>query len=161
MDNTTRKNARTIKDSFEVIIINSKRNLNLIESDRDKEVYNSFFQKFLNNNNIKHYCRNTSSDAVFAERFIRTIRDLLKRPVFEKGVGNWKFTLPTKTKQYNNRVHSSTKLTPIQSSFKKNQGFAYKNLLDKRKKVKPKFQKRDLLRTTDSKKTFSKGDTTN
>ena len=34
-------------------------------------------------------------------------------------------------------------------------------MLDKRKKVTPKFQVNDLIRTVDIKKTFSKGDTTN
>ena len=52
-------------------------------------------------------------------------------------------------------------MTPIQASLKKNEGFVYKNLLDKRKKVTPKFQINDLVRTADLKKTFSKGDTTN
>ena len=33
--------------------------------------------------------------------------------------------------------------------------------MDKRKKIKPKFQINDLVRTADLKKTFSKGDTTN
>ena len=57
--------------------------------------------------------------AVFAERFNRTIRDLLNRPVFGKGDPNSFDILPTKTKQYNIRVHTSTKLTPIQPFFKK------------------------------------------
>ena len=64
-------------------------------------------------------------------------------------------------KQYNNRVHSSTKLSPKDASLKKNERYAYKNLLDKRKKIKPKFQISDLVRAADLKKTFSKGDTTN
>ena len=51
-------------------------------------------------------------------------------------------------------------MTPIQASLKKTEGFVYNNLLDKRKKVKPKFQVNDLVRTADLKKTFSKGDTT-
>ena len=154
------KNAQTIKDSFENILINSKRKPNLIETDRGKEFYNNIFQDFLNKNDIKLYSRNTSLGAVFAERFNRTIRDLLKKIVFEKGDGNWIDILQTITKQYNNRIHSSTKLTPIQASLKKNEGYVYKNLLDKRKKVKPKFQINDLVRTADLKKTFSKGDTT-
>ena len=69
--------------------------------------------------------------------------------------------LPIITKQYNNRIHSSTKLTPIQASLKKNEGYVYKNLLDKRNKIKPKYEIGDLVRTADLKKTFSKGDTTN
>ena len=138
-----------------------KKKTNLIESDRGKKFYNKIFQDFLNKNNIKLYSRNSSYGAVFAERFNRTIRDLLKKPVFEKGDSNWIDISPTITKQYNNRIHSSTKLTPIQASLKKNEGYVYKNLLDKRKKVKPKFQINDLVRTADLKKTFSKSDTTN
>ena len=155
------KNAQTIKDSFENILISSKRKPKLIESDRGKEFYNKIFQYFLNKNNIKLYSRNSSYGAVFPERFNRTIRDLLKKPVFEKGDSNWIDILPTITKQYNNRMHSSTKLSPKDASLKKNEGFVYKNLLDKRKKVKPKFQINDLVRTADLKKTFSKSDTTN
>ena len=155
------KNAQTIKDSFENILISSKRKPNLIESDRGKEFYNNMFQDFLNKNNIKLYSRNTSLGAVFAERFNRTIRDLLKKIVFERGDANWVDILPTITKQYNNRVHSSTKLSPKDASLKKNEGYVYKNLLDKRNKIKSKFQINDLVRTADLKKTFSKGDTTN
>ena len=155
------KNAQTMKDSFENIIITSKRKPNLIETDRGKEFYNNIFQDFLIKNNIKLYSRNSSYGAVFAERFNRTIRDLLERPVFEKGDGKWIDLLPTITKQYNNRVHSSTKLSPKNASLKKNEGFVYKHLLDKRSKIKPKFQINDLVRTADLKKTFSKSDTTN
>ena len=113
------KNAQTIKDSFENNLISSKRSPNLIESDRGKEFHNNIFQDFLNKNNIKLYSRNSSYGAVFAERFNHTIRDLLKKIVFEKGDGNFIDVLPTITKQYNNRIHSSTKLTPIQASLKK------------------------------------------
>ena len=155
------KNAQTIKDSFENILIRSESKPNLIESDRHKGFYNNIFQDFLNKNDIKLYSRNSSFGSVFAERFNRTIRDLLKRPVFEKGDGNWIDVLPTIKKQYNNRIHSSTKLTPIQARLKKNEGFVYKDLLDKRKKIKPKDEIVNLVRTADFKRTFSKGDTTN
>ena len=142
-------------------MINSKRKPNLIETDRGKEFYNNVFQDFLNKNNIKLYSRNTDLGAVFAERFNRTIRDLLKKIVFEHGDAIWIDVLQTITKQYNNRIHSSTKLSPKDASLKKNEGFVYKNLLNKRNKIRPKFQIRDLVRTTDLKKTSSKGDTTN
>ena len=155
------KNAQTIKDSFKNILISSKRRPNLIETDRGKEFYNNIFQDFLNKNDIKLHFRNNSYGAVFAERFNRTIRDLLKRPVFEQGDGNWIDILPKITKQYNNRVHISTKLTPIQASLKKNEGYVYKFSLDERKKIKPKHEIGDLVSTADLMKTFSKGDTTN
>ena len=82
------KKAQTKKDSFKNIIKSSKRSPNLLEGDRDRGIFNSMFQDFLNKNNIKLYSRNSSFGSVFAERFNRTIRDLLERPVFEKGDGN-------------------------------------------------------------------------
>ena len=123
MDYTYQKNAQTIKDSFENILIRSKRSPNLIESDRGKEFYNNIFQDFLIKNNIKLYSRNSSYGAVFAERFNNSIRDVLKRPVFENGDGNWIDILSTITKQYNNRIHSSTKLSPKDAFLKKNEFF--------------------------------------
>ena len=81
-------------------MISSKRKPNLIETDGGKEFYNKIFEDILNQNIIKIYSRNSSYGAVFAERFNRTLRDLLKRPVFEKGDGNWIDVLPTITKKY-------------------------------------------------------------
>ena len=52
-------------------------------------------------------------------------------------------------------------MTPIQASLKNNESYVYKNFLDKRKKIKPKNEIGDLVRTAALKKTFSKGDTTN
>ena len=126
-----------------------------------KGFFQQYFSKPPNKNNIKLYSRNTSLGAVLAGRFKCTIRYLLKRPVLEKGDANWIDILPTITKQYNNRIHSLTMLTPIQASLKKKEIFVYDNLLDKRKKVKPKFQVNDLVSTPDLKHNFSKSDTTN
>ena len=52
-------------------------------------------------------------------------------------------------------------MTTIKASLKKNEGYVYKIFLDKRKKIKAKFELNDLVRVADLKKTFSKGDTTN
>ena len=79
---------------------------------------------------MKHYSRNSGLGSVFSESFNRKSRDLLTGPVFAKGDVNCVDILPTITREYKSRVHSSTKLTPIQASFKKNEGFVYHNLLD-------------------------------
>ena len=49
----------------------------------------------------------------------------------------------------------------MKACLKKNEGFVYKKLLDKRKKIKPKFQVNDHVRVADWSKTFSKRDTIN
>ena len=107
------KNAQKIKDFSEKILINSKRSLNLIETDREKECLNKIFTELLNKNNNKIFSRNKSYGAVLAERVNRNIRNLLKRPVFERCDANWIDFLPIITKQNITRIHSSTKITTI------------------------------------------------
>ena len=51
-----------------------------------------------------------------------------KKPVFEKEDSNCLDVFYTIRKQYNNKKHYSTKLTPIQASLKKNEAFVYQNL---------------------------------
>ena len=50
---------------------------------------------------------------------MKVLRDLLRRPVFERGDANLIDVLPTTTKQFKNRKHSSTKLTPSEASLKR------------------------------------------
>ena len=90
-------------------------------------------------NILKRYSLYTSLGAVFAEIFNHTLREVLKRPVFLKGDGKIIAVLPIIAKHSNNRKHSSTKQSPLQASLKKNEGFDYQSVLDKRKKMKPKF----------------------
>ena len=87
----------------------------------------TIYFNFVNKSNIKLYSRYTSPGVVFAELSNKTIRDLLKRTVFERGDGKWIDILPTITKQFKSRAHSSTKLTLIQTSLKKNKGLVYNN----------------------------------
>ena len=93
------KNAQTKTNSFENTLLSSKSKPNLIETDRGKQFYNSVFQNVFNNNNIKHYSRKSSIGDVFAECFNCTFRDLLMKPVFEKGESNWIDVLSLITKQ--------------------------------------------------------------
>ena len=52
-------------------------------------------------------------------------------------------------------------MTPIQASLEKNEGYVHNNLIDKCKKVKPKFQINKLVGTADLKRALSKRDTSN
>ena len=121
------KNAITLKKTLENILKSFKRRPNLVESDDGYEFVNKTFTNLLNTKNIERYSRNTSLGAVFAERFNRTIIDLLRKLLVEKGESNWADVLPTLRKQYHSRNYSSTKLKPIQASWE-NEGFVYRNL---------------------------------
>ena len=154
------KYSQTITNEFSNILTKSKRKPLKLESDRGSEFYNSVFQNLLKSKNIHHYSRYTDKGPSIAERVIRTIRNLLKKPVFEKGNADWLSELPSVIKQYNNTIHHSTKMKPIDASKKSNEKTVYSNLRDDRQKQRPKFKLGDLVRTADIKKVFSKGDST-
>ena len=84
-----------------------------------------------------------------------------KDQFFEKSDGIWIDVLSTITKQYNNRIHTSTSLTPIQASLKKKRRVCLQKVIRQRRKIIPKVQVNDLVRVADLRRTFSKKDTTN
>ena len=155
------KNSQTITDEFSNILTKSKRKPLKIESDRGSEFYNSIFQNFLKSKNIQHCSHFTDKGPSIAERVIRTIRNLLKKLVFEKGNADWLSQLSSVIKQYNITIHSSTKLTPIQASKKSNEKLVYSNLQDRRVKQQPKLKLGQQVLTSKIRRVFSKGDSTN
>ena len=150
--------SKTITDEFSNILTTSKRKPLKIESDRGTEFYNSIFHNILKLENKHHYSRFTDKGPDIAERVIRTLRNLFKKPVFLAGNADWLSELPSVIKQYYNTIHHSTKMTPIQASKKTKQKLFYSILQDKREKLFPKYKLRDLVRTSDIKRVFSKGD---
>ena len=155
------KYSQTITNEFSDILTTSKRKPLKIESDRGTEFYNSIFQSSLKSNNIQHYSRFTDKGPSIAERVIRTVLNLLKKPVFEKGRADWVSELPSVIKKYNKTIHSSIKMTPNQASKKPNESKVYSNLKDKREIQKPKNKLGQVVRTADIKRIFSKADSTN
>ena len=71
--------------------------------------------------------------------------------------------LPELVEDYNNTVHSSIKMTPIEASKKKNELTVWRNLYPDRYKIydlTPKFSVGDKVRITKEKDVFEKGYTT-
>ena len=155
------KYSQTITNEFSNILTTSKRKPLKIESDRGTEFYNSIFQNFLKLKNIHHYSRFTDKGPSIAERVIRTVRNLLKKPIFLAGNADWLSELPSVIKQYNNTIHNSIKMSPNQVSEKVNEKLVYSNLQDRRAKQQLKYKLGQLVRTADIKRVFSKGDSTN
>ena len=121
------------------ILTTSKRSPIKLESDRGSEWYNSVFKNCIKNENIHHCSGFTEKRPSIAERVIRTLRNFLKRSVFLAGKADWLRELPSVVKQYNNTIHNSTKMKPIDASEKSNEKLIYTNLKDNREKQKPKF----------------------
>ena len=155
------KHCQTITNEFSNILTTSKRKPLKLERDRASEFYNSIFQNFLKRKILHHYSRFTDKGPSIAERVLRTIRNFLKKPVFEKRRADWLSELPSVIKQYNNTIHTSTKMTPLQASKKSNEKAVFDNLRDYRQKQRPNFKLGDSFRTADIKRVFSKGESTN
>ena len=111
--------------------------------------------------NIRHYSRFRDKGASIAERVIKTLCNLLKKPVFLAGDAPWLSELPSVIKQYKNTIHHSTKMTPVQVSKTTNERKVSSNLQERRVGQKPKFKLGQLVHTADIKRVFSKGDSTN
>ena len=155
------KNSQTITNEISNILTTSKRSPLKLGSDRGKKWYNSVFENFLKVKIIQQYSRFTDKGPSIAERVIRTIRNLLKRPVFLAGNADWLSELPSVIKKYNITIHHSIKMTPIQASKKSNEKLVYSNLKNNREIQKPKYKLGQLVRTADIKRVFSNGDSTN
>ena len=54
---------------------NSTRKPNKIWVDKGSELYNSFFKKWLKDNDIKMYSTHNAGISVVVERFIRTLKN--------------------------------------------------------------------------------------
>ena len=112
---------QTITKEFSNFLTTSKRKPLKIESDRWTEFYNSIFQKFLKSKIIHHYSRFTHKGRSIAERVIRTVHSLLKKPVFLDGNDDWLSELSAVVNKYINTIHRSIKKTPNQASKKSNE----------------------------------------
>ena len=149
---------QSITDTFSKIIKSSNRKPNLLKTDDGKEYVNKIFNDFFNKNTFKRYSRYTDKGAVFAEHFNRTIKNLLKKPVFEKGNGNWLSELSSGIKKCNNTIQNSTKMKPIDVSKKAKEKIVFSNLQDRGVGQQPMFKLGQLFRTADIKRVLSKGD---
>ena len=81
--------------------------------------------------NVQHYSRSTDEGPGIAERVIRTIRNLLKKQVFEKGSASCITEVPSVNKQYNNTNHHSIKMTPVHAGKKVNEKIVFDKLEDR------------------------------
>ena len=61
---------------------------------------------------------------------MKTIRNLLEKPAFEKSNADWVSELPSVINKYINSIHNSTKKTPIQASKKSNEKLVQTNFQD-------------------------------
>ena len=121
--------------------------------DEGKEFYNTEMKKYCKEKNINMYHTYTGLKSVYAERFNRTLRDLIFTYLNSNDVKNYLNELPKIVETYNNTYHKSIKETPY--------NIYIKDKLPKHKVYmedeEAKFNVGDYVRKVVVKKLFEKG----
>ena len=68
------KKGVTFVNAFQKVLDKSERKPNKIWADKGSEFYNSFFKKWLKDNDIEMYSIHNERKSVVAERFITTLK---------------------------------------------------------------------------------------
>ena len=150
------KSGKSATTAFKSLFEKAKRKPDKIWSDRGKEFFNKTFLDFLKEQNIQIYSTHSDLKAVFVERFNRTLLDLIKKPMYIEGKACWLNHLDTAMEKYNNRVHTTTRMTPFEAN---NQPIDPPTFVNKPKP--PEFHVGDYVRVPDKRNLYSKGYTTN
>ena len=144
--------ANALKDIFK------KRKPGKLWTDKGKEFYNKDVKDL-----VELYSTENEEKSSIAERWVRTIKEKMWKYFTDNNTYKYIDVLPDLVEDYNNTVHSSTKLTPKEASKKKNELTVWRNLYPDRYKkynITPKFSVGDEVRITKKKKVFEKGYTT-
>ena len=145
------KSGKSTTTALKSLIEKTKRKPDKVWSDRGKEFYNKTFLDFLKEQNIHTYSTNSDLKAVFVKRFNRTLLDLIKEPMYIEGKACWLNHSNTAMEKYNNRVLTTTRMTPFEAN---NQPIVPPTFVNKPKQ--PKFQVGDYVRVPDKRKLYSK-----
>ena len=154
------KRGITIKNALQKIF--NERKPNFLWVDNGKEFYNKQVKDLLNENNIKLYSTNNSEiKSAVIERFNRTFKNMMYKKFTENNNTIFYNILDELVNNYNNKYHSTIRMTPIEGSKKINEK-KIKNIYNFEKTKKPgKFKIGDRVRISLEKNIFEKSYETN
>ena len=154
------KRGITIKNALQKIF--KQRKCKFVWTDRGTEFYNKQVQDLLNENNIKLYSTNNSEiKSSVIERFNRTFKNMMYKKFTENNNTIFYNILYELVNNYNNKYHSTIKMSPTEGSKKINEK-KIKNIYNFEKTKKPsKFKIGDRVRISLEKNIFEKSYETN
>ena len=135
-------------------ILDGGRKPKLVWVDKGKEFYNKDVQKL-----ITLYSTENEEKSSVVERWNRTMKEKMFKYFSANSTRKYIDVLDALVEQYNNKYHSSIKMTPAKASLKENESKAWQNLYpasDGHPST-PKFAVGDRVRITKKKTIFEKG----
>jgi hypothetical protein len=139
------KTGKTVLDAFKEIVKSSGRKPDHIWVDEGKEFYNKHMDEWIKENNINRYSTHGEHKSAVVERFNRTLKTIMWKRFTAENTRNWIDMLDKLLFQYNNKKHSTIKMTPTEAS----------QMHDPEKQYK--FSVGDHVRISRIKGTFEKG----
>ena len=154
------KTGATVSEAFKTLF--EERKPQYIWSDKGSEFYNKQVKELLKDNNIKLYSTENEEKSSVVERWIGTMKQHMFKYFTANDTTKYYDVLDELVNNYNNTVHSSIKMTPVEASKLENESTVYNNLYpeEEEKIKKPKFKVGDRVRITKKKGQFEKGYTT-
>ena len=147
-----RKTGQEVADAF--LRIMKERKPCKVWVDRGKEFYNKDVQKL-----VALYSTENEAKSCVIERFNRTIKEKMFKYFSANNTRKYIDVLELLVEQYNNTIHSSIKMTPVEASREVKENKVWRNLYPEFGGVTliPKFSIGDNLQITKKKKIFDKG----
>lgn len=154
------KTGKTVAVVMENIIKRGKHKIKHLQTDDGKEYFNKFFSNLMEKYNINHYSTKSEKKAAIVERFNRTLKGAMYKTFSNRGTYVWFDILPKLINDYNNKVHRTIGMKPIEVN-EKNEKLVLqrilKNTKPKEEKMKPTvFNTGDKVRISKYKGVFSK-----
>src|SRR6266853_1973035 len=147
-----------ITEAFKKIFKESRRQFKKLWVDRGTEYYNKIFLKFLKDNNCEIYSTQSELKCMVAERFNRTLKEMMYKKFTELETNKWVKSLPELVNEYNNRVHRTIGMTPVDGSKKENEEQIKREVFSTNfTNSKPRFHVGEYVRIYKYKNLFEKG----
>jgi len=151
------KSAPSLVEGFEKLFSSTERRPETIRADKGGEFVNKKVHAYLKKKNIRFFTSQNETKAAIVERFQRTLKGYMWRYFTQKGSNRWIDILPDMVHAYNNRVHRSIKMKPVQVT-KENVTLVRTNLYpNKYLDIRYKFRVGDFVRISKNKSAFEKG----
>ena len=152
------KNAKSVLEAFKKIIKESGRKPEKLWVDQGSEFYNRDFKKFLKENDIEMYSTHGDHKSAVVERFNRTLKEMMWKYFTSQNTRKYVNVLNDFLDLYNNKKHSTIKMSPKEASDPENTLIVYNNVnQDPGEFKKPKYKVGDWVRISRIKGTFEKG----
>ena len=151
------KTSKEVLNAFESLF--NIKQPNKLWTDQGSEFINKNFKQFLSDRNIELYHVYNEGKACMIERFNRTLGEMIQKYLTSHQTEKYIDVLQKLVDEYNNKTHSTIKMSPVDASKFENHDDVLQNISAdvSDKKSRPKYKIGDRVRVTVYKNKFDKG----